>query len=303
MPHVISNGIRIAYEDHGDANDPVILMIQGLGMPLAAWPPKMVEFLLAKGFRVILFDNRDVGQSEYLDHFAVPNVVLQALRRQCGLKVNAPYQLTDMMRDAHGLLDALDIDAAHVLGVSMGGMISQLLAIHEPTRVISLTSIMSTTGNRKLPGPTSAVRRLIMRGPAGTSREHRIDYHRRLWRLIGSPGFPREEAELEAFLERIYERGMRREGTARQTLAVLASGDRVADLRKLRIPSLVIHGDADPLVQINGGRDTAAAIPNSKLEVIAGMGHDLPAVLLPRMVELVASHAAKAVNSAVCVTS
>jgi pimeloyl-ACP methyl ester carboxylesterase len=266
-------------------------MVQGLGMPLAAWPPTFIALLAAEGFRVIVFDNRDIGQSALLREMTVPNMFVQILRLKFGMRVNAPYQLDDMMRDVVGLMDALDIESAHLVGVSMGGMISQLLAIHEPRRVRSLTSIMSTTSERKLPGPTKAVRRHIVRGPTANTDAARLDYHWKLWRLLGSPAYPLSDEELGGFLQRVFDRGMTAAGTARQTLAIFAAPSRVEALQKLDVPTLVIHGDADPLIPLECGIHTAHAIPGARMATIPGMGHDLPEALAPRLTRLIAQHA------------
>ena len=291
MPTVTANGIEIAYELHGVEDGPVLLLVQGLSMPLTAWPPRFVDMLVDAGYRVLTFDNRDIGHSELLDHLPTPGLFMQAVKHACRLPVRAPYHLTDMMADTRALLAALDIPKAHVVGVSMGGMIAQLLAMHAPERLISLTSIMSTTGNRRLPGPTSKVRRLVLSRPTGPSAEARLAYHRKLWPMIGSPGFPHTEEELDNFLERIFARGMPATGITRQTLAILAAPSRAAQLGSLRVPTLVIHGDADPLVPVECGRDTARSIPDSELVVIEGMGHDLPDTLLPKLTELIIGHA------------
>jgi pimeloyl-ACP methyl ester carboxylesterase len=287
----MSNGIDIAYEEHGDAGNPVLLLVQGLGMPLAAWPPAMIEGLVAEGFRVVTFDNRDIGRSQLMKEMKVPNMLWQTLRRKVGMKVKAPYQLSDMMRDVTGLLDALNIDAAHIVGVSMGGMISQLLAMHEPQRVKSLTLIMSSTSKRKLPGPGKAVTRHVMRGPKAPTDQARLAYHWKLWRLIGSPGYRLSDEELRGFLNRVFERGMTAAGTARQTLAIFAAPSRVTDLNKLAVPTLVIHGDSDPLIPVECGKDIANAIPGARIEIIEGMGHDLPVALNDRLNRLITQHA------------
>lgn len=290
MPVIHANGIDIAYEFHGPDARPVLLLIQGLGMPSAAWPPRFVEMLVDAGFRVLCFDNRDIGQSELLDELGQPKVFVQALRHALHMKVRAPYRLSDMMRDADALLTGLGVSAAHVVGVSMGGMIAQLLALHVPERVTSLTSIMSTTNNRRLPGPRGEVRRFILRGPKDFSTAGRLAYHRKLWPMIGSPGHVRTDEEFEAFLERIFASGMPPSGVARQTVAIFAESDRVPRLRELRVPTLVIHGDADPLVPVECGYATAEAIPDAEMVVIEGMGHDLPDALLPRLTDLIIGH-------------
>lgn len=291
MPQVASNGIEIAYEDHGHTDDPVLLMVHGLSMPLAAWPPALIEALVAMRFRVVTFDNRDIGWSQRFDHAEIPSIIVQGFRRIVGLPVKSPYHLTDMMRDTEGLLDALNIDSAHVVGVSMGGMISQLLTIHAPQRVKSLTSIMSTTGNRKLPGPSNAVTRHLLRGPSGPSPEEGFAYSRKMWRLIGSPAYRKSDQEMDLFLQRIFDRGITVEGRARQTLAILAAASRVPELKKINTPTLVIHGEEDPLVPVACGHDTARSIPGARITTIAGMGHDLPDALIPRFTDLIARHA------------
>jgi pimeloyl-ACP methyl ester carboxylesterase len=288
---VLANGIQIAYEEYGNAGDPVLLMVQGLGMPLSAWPPVYLEPLVAAGFRVIIFDNRDIGRSQLLSDLKVPNMLLELLRLKLRMKVRAPYQLDDMMRDTVGLMDALQIDSAHLVGVSMGGMISQLLAIHEPTRVRSLTSIMSTTNDRKLPGPTKAVKKHIARGPRSTAPEEQLKYHWKLWRLLGSPKYPLSDEELGQFLKRVFERGVTAEGVARQALAIFAAPSRVQALQTLEIPTLIIHGDADPLIRVECGTQTARAIPDAKMVTITGMGHDLPQELAARLTGLIVEHA------------
>jgi pimeloyl-ACP methyl ester carboxylesterase len=299
MPTVFGNGLQIAYEEYGDADDPVLLMVQGLGMPLTAWPPVLVEALVAQGFRVIIFDNRDIGRSQVLHQMKVPNVLWQTLRLKLHMRIKAPYQLDDMMRDVEGLMDALGIESVHLVGVSMGGMISQLLAIHEPRRVRSLTSIMSTTNDRKLPGPTKAVSRHIVRGPKAPTDEARLEYHWKLWRLLGSPAYPLSDEELGRFLQRVFERGITAQGIARQTLAIFAAPNRVEKLQKLDVPTLVIHGEADPLIPVECGIQAAEAIPGAKLVTIPGMGHDLPEALTPRLTRMIAEHA-KAVEADVC---
>ncbi len=290
MTMITSNGLQLAYEEHGNVQDPVLLMVQGLGMPLSAWPQALIDALVAERFRVIVFDNRDIGQSQLMRDMNVPNMLIQTLRRKLRLTVKAPYQLTDMMRDVAGLMDALEIPSAHLVGVSMGGMISQLLAIHEPGRVTTLTSIMSTTGARKLPGPTKEVTRHVVRGPASATDEGRLEYQWKLWRLLGGPGYRLPDEELAEFLRRNFERGTTAAGIARQTLAILAAPSRTAELEKLSIPALVIHGDADPLIPVECGLATARAIPGARTEIIEGMGHDLPVTLAERLARLIADH-------------
>lgn len=294
MPIVKSNGVDIAYESYGVNGHPVLLMVQGLGMPLSAWPPEFIHAFVAAGFHVVTFDNRDIGRSELLDHLGVPNLLLQTLRMKLGFNVRAPYQLEDMMRDAIGLMDALQIDAAHVVGISMGGMIAQLLAIHHLQRVKSLTSIMSTTGRRSLRGPTRDVLRHFRHTPRNGSQAAKLEFHRKMWRLIGSPAYPMSDEHLEQFLARIFERGMSADGTSRQTLATMAAKSRVEALAKLEVPTLIIHGDSDPLVRFEAGQDTAQTIPGARFVAVEGMGHDLPQVLLPQLTSRISEHAMRA---------
>ena len=281
------NGVEIAYEIRGDEASPVILLIMGLGLPMTAWPGRLIDKLVDSGYRVLLFDNRDMGHSTILRHYGVPNIAWQAIRHLLRLPVRTAYTLRDMAADATGLLDWFGIERAHVIGASMGGMIAQILAIEVPDRVASLTSVMSSTGSRKLPGPTSAVRRFVVRGPRDQSEEAMLKYHREFWPLIGSPGFKRTDEEFDAFLERIFARGMPREGGLRQLCAVAAAEDRTAALGRLEMPVLVVHGADDPLVPVAAGQATAAAVPGAELSIIDGMGHDLPDALIPRLVGLI----------------
>lgn len=291
MPTVQSNNIEIAYDDHGRPGDPPLLMVMGLGLPSSAWPPELIGMLVDQGLRVITFDNRDIGLSQRFDDAGMPNLLVESLRRSFGLAVRAPYALTDMMADTAGILGVLGIESAHVVGISMGGMIAQLLAIHEPTRVRSLTSLMSTTGNRRLPRASRRVTRHIMRGPRSATPEGRLDYYRKLAWLIGSPAYRPDPAEVDARLERVFSRGMSPASTARQATAILSSRSRVEALRKLDVPTLVIHGEEDPLIRVECGHDTAATIPGAQLTTIPGMGHDLPKALWPQLTELIAGHA------------
>ena len=290
MPSINANGVELAYDLHGDPAHPTLLLIQGLSMPSTATPPAMIEQLTAAGYRVLTFDNRDAGQSQLLEHLKPANFLMQAVRQKLHMKVSAAYLLEDMMRDTSALLAGLKIDSAHVVGVSMGGMIAQALAIHHPEQVSSLTSIMSTTGRRGLPGPERQVARHIIKGPDEPTAEARLNYQRHLWRLLGSPDYPLPDAELEAFLQRVQKRGMTAQGSARQSLAILGSPSRVAGLQQLERPTLVIHGEADPLVPIAAGYDTANAVKGARMITIPGMGHDLPEALLGRICDAIVQH-------------
>jgi pimeloyl-ACP methyl ester carboxylesterase len=295
MPTLQANGLTLAYETHGDPAGAPLLLVMGLGAQLTFWPEELVEGLAAEGFRVIRFDNRDAGLSTALDTLGVPNVALASMKYLLRLPVAAPYLIRDMALDTHALLDALGIARAHVVGASMGGMIAQELAAEFPDRVASLVSIMSTTGSRKLPHPTRRARAALL-APAASPGDVEGAIHRLmgLLRAIGSTTHPAEEGALRAFCERQARRSYRPAAAARQLVAIAASGDRTANVRRIRAPTLVIHGDEDPLVRPPCGEATAAAIRagggRAELRVVAGMGHDLPLPLLPSIVAAIAAH-------------
>jgi pimeloyl-ACP methyl ester carboxylesterase len=292
MPSLNANGIRIAFDTAGDPKAVPLLLINGLGLQLTSWPEEFVEGLVELGFYVIRFDNRDCGLSTKFEAAGTPSLGLAWLKSLLRLPIRPPYTLEDMADDAVGVLSALGVARAHVVGLSMGGMIAQLLAAKFPSRTLSLTSIMSTTGRRGLPGPTSAVRRMFMRRPAGPSDiEAAIDQGVQVLQAIGSPAYPTPEKALRRRVARALRRNYCPGGVQRQTLAVAAAGDRTPQLRAIVAPTLVIHGAADPLVPVACGVDTAHAIPGARLEVIQGMGHDLPSQLLERLLALIDAHA------------
>jgi pimeloyl-ACP methyl ester carboxylesterase len=295
MTAIRSNGITLEYESIGDPTAPAVLLVMGLGMQLVAWPDPFCERLAQHGFRVIRFDNRDIGLSQHFDGLGVPRIGRALLRSLLGLPVRAPYDLDDMARDTVGLMDALAIPAAHVVGASMGGMISQLVAAHYPDRVLSLTSIMSTTGARHLRQPSMRVRRELLRRPEDpTSVESIIDNYEHLYGVIASPAYPTPRDELRARIRRGVERSYHPQGFLRQLAAILASGDRSAVLDRITCPTLVIHGKADPLVPYQGGVDTAYRIRDSRLVLLDGFGHDLPSQLHDRFAAMIAGHAREA---------
>jgi pimeloyl-ACP methyl ester carboxylesterase len=261
----------------------------GLGTQRVAWHDDFCRELVDRGLRVVRFDNRDCGRSTILRHVAPPSSSALLLRRS----LRAAYTLDDMADDAAGLLDALGIERAHVVGASMGGMIGQTLAVRHPARVRSLVSIMSTTGSRRVGQPAWRVYPILLRR-APADREAYVELAVRVFGLIGSPGFPRSEEELRAVARRSHERGVHSGGTARQLAAIVASGDRTADLARVRVPTLVVHGLADPLVNPSGGRATARAIPGARLLEIPGMGHDLPRGAWPRIIAGIAETAGRA---------
>jgi pimeloyl-ACP methyl ester carboxylesterase len=283
-----ANGIEIAYETIGDPSNPALLLVMGLGTQLIHWDLELCERFADRGFHVIRFDNRDAGRSTYIDA-PVPNL----RRAMAGLRIDAPYLLDDMADDAFGLLDHLGIEAAHVAGASMGGMIAQTMAIRRPERVLSLTSIMSTTGERRAGRPKLRVWGVLLRR-APRDKDAAVEYFVQVFSLIGSKGFPADEDRIRALAAEAYDRGHSPAGTGRQLAAIMASGDRTDRLRELRVPTLVFHGRDDPLVPFRGGRATADAIPGARLIGIPGMGHDLPREVWPRLVDAVAETAARA---------
>lgn len=291
MAAIIANGVTIAYEGQGDPAAPAVLLVMGLGTPLTAWPEHFVEGLVEQGFYVLRFDNRDCGLSSKLDHLGVPNLPLSYLKHKLGWPLKSGYTLHDMADDALGLLSALNIGAAHVIGASMGGMIAQIMAARAPRRVLSLTSIMSSSGRRSLPGPTRAARQALLRRPKRSAdRAQLIEHMVRTLRAIGSPAYPTPDRQLRQMMDVALRRNAGGAGTARQMMAIAASGDRVALLKTIACPTLVIHGAADPLVPLACGVDTAQTIPNAVLHVIEGMGHDLPPQLVERLLGLIDVH-------------
>ncbi|UCE30026.1 MAG: alpha/beta fold hydrolase [Burkholderiales bacterium] len=288
---VRSNGLTLCARIEGPTQAPPILLIMGLGMQLVAWPEPFRAPLIAAGFRVVSFDNRDSGLSTPMDHLGTPDLFWASLRYSLRMKVNAPYRLEDMAADTLGLLDALELERAHVVAVSMGGMIGQILAAVHPERVASFSCLMSSSGSRQLPGPTLAARAALLRRPRNPRNvENAIDTLEHLMRVIGSPRYPTEPAELRAQVAGWVRRAYRPAGTIRQLVAIAASGDRSGLLSQVRAPTLVVHGLLDPLIPVAAGRDLARRIPGARLEVIEGMGHDLPPALLPQLAELVLEH-------------
>jgi proline iminopeptidase len=291
MPKIHTNNIDLEYEILGDENAPPLLLIMGLGMQMVAWPESFCAALVNAGFRVIRFDNRDVGLSTKLHHFGSPNIALEFVKYMMRLPLNAPYRIDDMARDTAGLIDALNIPNAHVVGASMGGMIAQNLAAHFPHKVASLTSLMSTTGRRSLPGPTRNARNAILTPPAPRDDVNAaIARMKKVFRAIGSPGFPEPEATLHDLCERHTTRAYDPSGVARQLVAISATGDRTDVVRRINTPTLVLHGRDDPLLPVQCGIETAQQIPGAKLVVIDGMGHDLPTALHVRLAKEIAAH-------------
>jgi pimeloyl-ACP methyl ester carboxylesterase len=275
-PNVGPAGIDIAYERLGDPSGPVVLLVMGLGAQLINWPDGFCDELVKRGLQVIRFDNRDVGQSTHLHSAPIPNF----MAAMAGDFSSVSYRLSDMAADAVGLLDVLGVERAHVVGASLGGYISQTIAIEHPQRVQSLTLIMTSTGDPRVGQPHPEAMQ-VFAGPTPTTRQQAIDKQLFASKLLGSPGFPREPEVVAERAGRAFDRGYDAVGMVRQAVAVVASGDRTSRLRELKVPTVVIHGKADMLVDISGGRALAAAIPGAELIEIEGMGHDLPRPMWP----------------------
>lgn len=291
MPQYAANGLKLEAETFGDAGNPAIVLIMGLGCQLVVWPMAFCEALAAEGYYVVRFDNRDIGLSEKIPGERDPQFFKNVLRAKFGLKVRSPYKLTDMALDTLGLMDALGIAKAHLVGLSMGGMIAQTLALEHPERVLSLTSIMSTSGNPRLPQASLKVQRRLVRRPKGRDRAALIDHGTETWQVLASPHAIPSEEERRALATLSVDRSVHPRGYVHQLLAILASGSRHRRLPDIRVPALVIHGADDPLVPVAAAHEQAKLIPNARLEVMPRMGHDLPTPLLPKLAALIAEHA------------
>ncbi|MGC4109572.1 MAG: alpha/beta fold hydrolase [Nocardioides sp.] len=268
----VSTGVELCYRTFGDPSGEPILLLMGLASPLNWWDPELCSMLARRGYYVVTLDNRDVGRSSKVRGRVTRGMLVRAF---AGLPVRAPYSLSDMGRDAFALLDHLDVDRAHVVGVSMGGMIAQTMAVDEPRRVRSLTSIMSTTGRRSVGWQHPRLLPALLM-PVRPGKEGYADSTVSMTHLIGSPGYPRPESRIREIADETYDRGISASGTLRQMMAILTQPNRSDRLAGLRIPTLVIHGLRDRMVHVSGGRATAAAVPGSELLLVGGMGHDLP---------------------------
>lgn len=282
-----TNGIEIAYERFGHEDSvrsnpkPCVVLVMGLGMQMIAWPMPLIDALVAQGFQVLRFDNRDIGLSTWFDQYGSPNVMMAGLKVALGIRVRSAYTLPDMANDTIGLIDGLGLKKVHIIGASMGGMIAQLVAILAPDKVLSLTSIMSTSGRASLPGPTAAARAALMTRPRNPNDlESVADHSVKTFRTIGTPNSTESDTVLRHRIMTGLKRAYHPVGTTRQLMAVAEDGSRVARLATIKAPTLVIHGDKDPLVPIAAGRDTAASIPGAKFVAIEGMGHDFAPVPL-----------------------
>jgi pimeloyl-ACP methyl ester carboxylesterase len=288
-----ANGIELAYQEMGAADGEPLILVMGLATQMIAWPEEFCSMLVDRGFRVVRFDNRDIGRSTKLDSAGVPS----RIDMMSGRRASAPYFLKDMARDTVGLMDHLGIDSAHLVGASMGGMIVQTAAIEFPQRVRSIVSIMSTTGSRWTGLPSLKAFGVLL-GTPPKGREAMIERGVKTFKTIGSPGFEFDEERIRDVAGRSHDRGHSAAGVLRQLHAITASGDRTQALRQVDLPATVIHGSRDPLVRPAGGRATARAIPGARLRLIEGMGHDLPRAIWPEVVEEIASTAARADKSA-----
>jgi pimeloyl-ACP methyl ester carboxylesterase len=295
VPHsdparVEANGIEIVYDTFGDPGAPPLLLISGLSAQMISWEEEFCTQLAGRGYWLIRFDNRDVGLSTKFDEAGVPNplAMMQAVTQ--GKTVQAPYTLRDMADDAAGLLDALEIESTHVVGASMGGMIAQTMAIHHPNHVRTMTSIMSTMGDPNLPPPKPEAAAVLVT-PAPKDREAYLEHSIQVWQILNGPVYPPDEDRAREHAGQAFDRGLNPAGVARQLAAIWASGSRKEALKAITTPTLVIHGDADPLVPLEGGVDTANAIPGAELMIIEGMGHGLPPDIWPQVIDAIARHA------------
>lgn len=294
MPTITTpnTGIELFYEEHGDRSHDPILLVMGLGAQMILWPDEFVEALVGHGYRVIRYDNRDIGLSQKMEGAKAPGLKMQVLRKMIGFPAKVPYTLADMAADGIGLLDALEIERAHVVGASMGGMIVQLMGINHPEKLHSITSIMSTTGNPKLPQAEKNAMNALIAPLKSMEEEDLIAHGINIQQNIGSPGFPPNP---ERRLERVraaVQRSVYPPGLPRQLAAIIDDGDRRERLKSVTTPTLVLHGEADPLVKLEGGKETAEHIPEAKLKTYPGWGHDIPEELIERVAQDIAEHAA-----------
>lgn len=296
MPKATANGIELHYEEHGDPSHPPMLLIMGFGAQLTLWPDELVEELAGHGFRVIRYDNRDIGLSHKFDGVKAPGIIKMTLLSKIGLTPKVPYTLGDMADDGAGLLDALGIEKAHIVGASMGGMIAQHFASRHAHKTLSLTSIFSTTGNPKLPPAKPEAMKALITRPKSMEEDVLVDHGMMLARTIGSPGYPSEEERLRERTRATIQRSVYPEGPTRHLSAIVADGDRRPMLKDIAVPTLVLHGEDDPLVPCEGGRDTAASIPGARLKTIPGWGHDLPLELVDEVAGAIAEHAKASVS-------
>lgn len=297
MPTIRANGIDIYYEESGPAEASVILLVMGLGTQMIAWPDELIQGLVANGYRVIHYDNRDVGLSQRMDGAPAGSLVWAMIASRFGLPVRTAYTVSDMAKDGAALLDALGIDRAHIVGASMGGMIVQLMAANHPEKVLSMTSIMSSSGKPGLPGPRADIRkRLMTPRPTNPAKEEAVKLGAEALEAISFADPTRAPTAFTDMAARAFDRGYYPVGMKRQLLSIVADGSRVERLKTITAPTLVVHGGADPLVPKDGSEDIVRHIPGARLEIIEDMAHDLPPSQVERMVQLIADHAAAATS-------
>ncbi|MBN2398243.1 MAG: alpha/beta hydrolase [Deltaproteobacteria bacterium] len=287
---LLDNGIRLVYDTFGNPSGAPLLLIQGLSWQMVMWDETFCGALAERGYFVIRFDNRDIGQSTHMDHAGIPGIARLLVDLAAGKPVEVPYLLSDMAGDSFGLLDHLGISSAHVVGMSMGGMIGQTMALTDPDRVRSLTSMSSTTGAPGLPPPTPEALR-VLSTPPPTDRGGFTASFLATWRILNGTRFPVDEERVLRYAEETFERGIDPAGIVRQIAAINASGSRREELKSLTVPTLVIHGSADPLLRVECGIDTARAVPGAKLKIIEGMGHALPVPVWGEIIDAIADHA------------
>ena len=291
MPDITANGITIHYDDHGPKDGDPILLIMGFGAQMIMWPQDLVDALVGHGFRVIRHDNRDIGLSHKFHGVKAPGMVRHTIFRKLGLKPKVPYTLGDMADDSAGLLDALGIESAHIVGGSMGGMIAQHVAARHPGKTKSLTSVFSTTGNPKLPRADKAAMEVLVKRPESLDEEVLVAHGIKVARTIGSPAYQSSEEVLAERVRTTVRRSVYPEGPLRQMAAIISDGERTSMLKDLNVPTLVLHGEADPLIPVAHGHATAAAIPGAKIKTWPGWGHDLPVDLADEIAGAIAEHA------------
>jgi len=279
----VAPGVELCYQTFGSPEGDPLVLVMGLGGPMTWWDPELCTMLAEAGFHVVRYDNRDTGRSSRVEGRVTRR---QLVRSFAGRGGKPPYTLSDMADDAFGLMDHLGWDSAHVVGVSMGGMIVQTMAIEQPRRVRSLTSIMSTLGKRTVGWQHPSLLPALI-GPRAAGREAYVASSARMWKLIGSPAYPLDDAKTRSRAEETFDRGVSASGVMRQMLAILNQPDRSRSLAALRIPAAVVHGSADKMVHVSGGRATARAIPGAELLVIDGMGHDMPAALFETLTDII----------------
>ena len=289
MPNVTANGIQIEYDTFGDNSSPALLLVMGGGSQMIFWEVEFCELLAKRGHFVIRFDNRDIGLSTKFEKAGIPDIMAATK----GEHVNPAYTLDDMADDAVGLLDVLGIETAHICGASVGGMIAQVISYRHPERILSLTSIMSSTGNPELPQIEPDVLAEVYK-PVPDERDAYIEHHVNMWRKHWSPGFPFNEKRLRTLMSESYDRSYYPQGMARQSAAVLAHGYQRLSIASIKVPTLVIHGNKDPFMPIEGGKETAQLIPGAKLLIIDGMGHDMPQEAWPEIIDAISNHTMRA---------